>query len=167
MWEGNASLKDDNAAFGNEENAHPNEALLPLYTDVKEGMRKKMNALACANLTWTPAMCYDACRMEMNERFPKGWSGLQKHQAHELVRKVHQALGLGSTVSTIKNTPQYRDMKDQKHPFLQFSVTWPHPEKPSEQMRLMMFGNPSLIPLLKTRGWIFCYFYSFFSIFYY
>jgi hypothetical protein len=91
-WEGKASLKDDNE-YGNKENAHPNEAA-PLYIDVKEDMRKKMQALACNNLTWSPAMCFNACRKEMDASFPQGWSGLQKHQAHELIRKARHAQGL-------------------------------------------------------------------------
>jgi hypothetical protein len=163
-WEGKASLKDNNE-YGNKENAHPNKAA-PLYIDVKEDMRKKIQVLACNNLTWSLAMCFDACWKEMDASFPQGWSGLQKHQAHELVRKACCAQGLGNTVSTVENTPAYSQMKDTKHPFLQFSGTWPHPEKPEEQMRLMVFGNPTLIPFLKTQGQILSYFLLPFSIFF-
>jgi hypothetical protein len=136
---------------------HPNKAVAPLYIDVKEDMRKRM-PLARNNLTWAPNMCFDACRKEMDANFPQGWSGLQKHQAHELVRKAHHAQSLGNTVSTVENTPAYSQMKDMKRSFLQFSGTWPHHEKQEEQMRLMVFGNPTLIPLLMTQGWIFSYF---------
>ncbi len=83
-WEGKASLKDDNA-YGNEENVPPNKVVAPHYTDVKEDMKKKMHVLSCNNLTWTPAMCYNVCRKEMDVNFPKGWVGLQKLQAIELV----------------------------------------------------------------------------------
>ncbi len=164
-WEGKASLKDDNE-YGNEENVPPNEVVAPHSTDVKEDMKKKMHALSCNNLTWTPAMCYDTCRKEMDANFPKGWVGLQKLRAIELVRKLHHAQGLGNTISTVKNTPDYSQMKDSKRPFLQFSGTWPHPEKTAENMRLMVFGNPSLIPLLKTQGHIFGYFSMHFYVFF-
>ncbi len=105
-------------------------------------------------------MCYDVCRKEMDVNFPKGWIGLQKLQAIELVQKSRHAQGLGNTISTVKNTPDYSQMKDSKRPFLQFSRTWPHPEKTAENMSLMVFGNPSLIPLLKTQGLIFGLFYT-------
>jgi hypothetical protein len=126
-----------------------------------------MHAIACGNLTWTPAMCYDAWRAEMDANFPQGWVGLQKNQAVELVQKSRHAQGLGNTIATVENTPDYRNMKDNnKCPFLQFSGTWPHPDKTGEQMHLMIFGNPSLIPLLKTQGWNFGYFLWIFGYFF-
>jgi hypothetical protein len=143
----------------------PNKVVAPHYTDVKEDMKKKMHVLSCNNLTWTPTMCYDARRKEIDANFPKGWVGLQKLQAIELVQKSRHAQGLRNTISTVKNTPNYSQMKDLKCPFLQFGGTWSHPEKTAENMHLMVFGNPSLIPLLKTQGWIFDYFSMHFYVF--
>jgi hypothetical protein len=109
-WEGKASLKDDNAYGNGNENAHPNEGtrietvFAPRYTDVNEDMKKKMHAIACGNLTWTPAMCYNACRAEMDANFPQGWVGLQKNQAVEPVRKSRHAQGLGNTIATVDSS---------------------------------------------------------------
>jgi hypothetical protein len=116
---GKVSLKDNNK--GKEENAHPN-INAPLYVDVQVDMQKRMQALACNNLTWAPTMCYDTCRKEMDANFPQGWSGLQKHQACKLVRKARQAQGLRNTVLIVENTPAYREMKDTKCPLS--SVQW-------------------------------------------
>jgi hypothetical protein len=68
-------------------------------------------------------------------------------------------MGLGNTIATIANTPQYSNMANGR-PFLQFSGTWPHPEKP-ERMHLMVFGNPELIPFLKNPGQFLFYFLTY------
>ena len=86
----------------------------------------------------------------MDRLYPGAWSGLQKKQVVERVRKCRAKLGFGNIITTITDTPQYRLMTDCERPFLQAFGTYPHPEDPKEYMRMMIFANPSLLSLLKT-----------------
>lgn len=114
-----------------------------------------MGLYATQNLTWTPSTIFEECRKEIDAKFPHGWMGLQKHCCLELVRKARREMGLGNTIATVENTPAYSHMTgDTTRPFLHFSGNWPHPSPstPDERMRLMIFGNPELIPLMKNPG---------------
>jgi hypothetical protein len=77
------------------------------------------------------------------------WHRLKEHQVLELVQKSCAKLGLGNTLSTIDNTPNYNMMTDQDRPFLHCSAVWPHPEKPKRMMGTMICANPKLLKFVK------------------
>jgi hypothetical protein len=124
------------------ENAAPASANLA-WPNVKEDMCLRMIVLSTQSLRWTPGMVYDACRAEIDKKFPLGWTGLQKLHAVEIVRNSRNTMGLGNSIATVVNTPTYSNMTDSTDcSFLQFSGSWSHPVK-ADKMHLMAFGNPN------------------------
>jgi hypothetical protein len=59
-------------------------------------------------------------------------------------------LNFGDAVSTVENTPDYYQMADNERSFLQVSMTFPNPVVGENPIRIMIFGNPGLIGMLKT-----------------
>ncbi len=53
----------------------------------------------------------------------------------------------GNNISTIEKA--YSKMTDNNWAFLHFNGSWPHPNDPGKQMRMMIFGTPTLVGLLK------------------
>jgi hypothetical protein len=79
--EGEGSYDWDGKDIG-KENMPPAVIAFP---DIKEDMRRSMIVLSTQNLTWTPVQIWEACRKGVDDKFPLGWSGLQKHVAIEIV----------------------------------------------------------------------------------
>ena len=112
-------------------------------------MKRQISEIATRNLMMLPSDVWEGMKGEMERTYPDGWLGLHKQQAVSRVRKCHAQLGLGDVMLTVTDTSEYRVMTDSKRPFLQMSV-FPHPDDPEEYMHMMVFGNPTLLPLSKV-----------------
>jgi hypothetical protein len=128
------------------------DRLVVTKTVVEADMIRRTDEIATQNLTLLPAQVWSVVRAEMEENHPYGWDGLRKDQVCRRVRKARAELGLGDAITTVLNTPLYRMMSDQGRAFLQAFGSYPHPDDPNEFMCMMVYGNPSLIPMLKQRG---------------
>jgi hypothetical protein len=118
------------------------------YKNIKEEMKMKMEELSIGNLTMMPRKFWIEVRQWANEVYGGNRQGLKEHQFTKLARKRFRKLGLGNTIETIENTPEYKKMKNQDRAFLHWLICLPHPEVGKGNMRAMMFANPKLSGLL-------------------
>jgi hypothetical protein len=100
------------------------------------------------NMAKLPSMIWLDVKSFFNEEYSGNWYGLQEHQVLEMVRKCHNKLRHGSSISTLKNVPNYSKMPSKDRPFLHHSMCSPYQEKSDVMMRLMIFVNPALLELL-------------------
>ncbi len=82
-------------------------------------MARLTEDIGTEHLTLRPKKVWARVRQAMDEAHPFGWSGLFEDQVIEKVRKARIAQGLGDSISTVMNTPEYRMMKDTECAFLQ------------------------------------------------
>ena len=139
---------------GRKDDALVVDAERPVVTKflVSVEMSRLTEQIATSEMTLLPKQVWQRVRAAMNEAYPYGWSGLYEDQVCEKVRKARSALGLGDAITTVTNVREYRMMKDTERPFLQAYGCFPHPEDPKEFMSMMVFGNPTLIQMLKVTG---------------
>ncbi len=120
-------------------------------TNVAADMARITDDVATQNLTIHPKKIWERVKSEMDDTHPYGWTGLLENQVAKRVRKARTANGLGA-ISTVTNIPEYRLMKDTDRPFLQQYGCFPHPQDPMMTMQMMIYGNPTLIQMLKRKG---------------
>jgi hypothetical protein len=121
------------------------------FVDVTQEMKKKTEELSIlpGNMAKMPSMIWLDVKSFFNEKYSGNWYRLQEHQLLEMVRKCCNKLGLGNSVSTLKNVPNYSNkMPSKDRPILHHSMCSPHPEKSNVMMHLMIFANPALLGLL-------------------
>ena len=126
------------------------------YTDITLEMKARTKELATGNLTMLECKIWENIVRWANENYDRNWHGLTEQQCLAMVRRSRAKLGFGRALNTVENLPEYNMMTDSERPFLHFSAKWPHPEKPKESMRTMIFANPILLNLLKGNVDIFC-----------
>ena len=155
-WEGKEDFepvsKGVEVVEAEKENLHPN---IPVKRpkqalDVKQEMKIRISVLAVSNMKWLPKQVYDTCRAEIDKKYPSGWCVIQYNTAIDLVCNTRRQLNFGDAISTVENTPDYYQMIDNEHSFLQVSMTFPNPVVRENPIRIMIFGNPGLTGMLKT-----------------
>jgi hypothetical protein len=95
-----------------------------------------------------PLMIWLDVKSFFNKKYSGNWYGLQEHQVLKMVRKCFNKLGLGNSISTLENVPNYSKMPSKDRPFLHHSMCSPHPEKSDFMMCLTIFANSALLGLL-------------------
>jgi len=118
--------------------------------DVKQEMKICISVLAVSKMTWLLKQVHDTCRAEIDKKYPSGWCGIQYNSAIVNVCNTRRQLNFGGAVSAVENTPDFYQMSDIKRSFLQVSMTFPNPVVGENPGRIMIFGNPGLIRMLKT-----------------
>ena len=81
-------------------------------------------------------------------RYPNGCIVEDDKKIAQLVSNTRKSMGQGNNISTVEMA--YSKMKGVNRAFLHFSGEWPHPTDPDKKMRMMIFGNPTLINLLRN-----------------
>ena len=112
-----------------------------MYTDIKHEMKAKIEGFSTKNLTMGPQLAWAEVKRRANEEYRGNWCGLKEHQDQVMDKN----LGLGNTISTIKNTRDFNKISTQDRPFLQVSMFFPHPDKQNTNLQAMMFANPELL----------------------
>ena len=87
----------------------------------------------------------------MDAKYNSRWTGAQKDQICERIRATQRELNYGNIFRTVENT-SYCMMIDSVRLFLQHHLCIPDPKKPSESQHVMVFGNPTMFGLLRTKG---------------
>ncbi len=120
------------------------------FVEVTQEMKMKTEELSVLleNMAKLPFMIWLNVKSFFNKKYSGNRYRLQEHQVLEMVRKCCNKLGLGNSISTLKNIPDYSKMPSKDRPFLHHSMCSPHPEKSDVMMRLMIFVNPALLGLL-------------------
>ncbi len=113
------------------------------FVNVTQEMKKKTEDLSIlpGNMAKMPLMIWLDVKSFFNKKYSRNWYGLQEHQILKMVRKCHNKLGLGNSISTLENVPDNSKMPSKDRPFLHHSICSPHPERSDIMMRLMIFVN--------------------------
>ena len=91
-------------------------------------------------------------KKQMDEKY-ESWTGLRRDQVINLVKNTRTELNQGNAISLIEDDPNYSRMKDSKFSFLRYDACFPNPDdETKDMMRIMVFGNPELLRLLKSPG---------------
>ena len=112
--------------------------------NVAEEMKRSADNLARNTLTLAPSVIWEQTKTEMDDKYPEGWTGIQKDT---LVRRVRKA---GDAFQTLLNS-KLIFMTDSDRKFLQASTCVPNINSKGNASldRVMIFGNPALFGLLK------------------
>jgi hypothetical protein len=116
--------------------------------DVRVTMKILAEELAIKKLAARPKDVADEVYNEVKKQFPNGCIVEDAKKIADVVRTTRKDMGQGNNLGTIENA--YSMMKDMDRAFLHFFGSWPHPIDPSKKMKMMIFGNPTLINLLRN-----------------
>ena len=118
--------------------------------DVKEDMGMLADELATGveGRTMTPLQVWLAVKKVMDEKH----GSYIGHNRQYIVDRVHRSrkeMDFGDKFRAVECL--HNVMSDSDHPFLHYHASFPDRSNPKELMRLMVFANPTLIPLLKSK----------------
>jgi hypothetical protein len=149
---------EKNTELANElekENLTPKKARLAnIPKKVDETMRIRTRELATdpAYRTTAPVDLWAILKKEMDDKY-ECWTGLHRDQVLNLIKNTRTELNQGNAIAAITDTPDYYLMTDSKSAFVRYQASMPNPENETKpMMRMMVFGNPELLRLLKGRN---------------
>lgn len=137
------------------ENLTPKKAKLAhIPKNLDEVMRIRTREIATdAAYRTTPAVdIWAIVKKEMDDKY-ESWTSLHRDQVMNLVKNTRTELNQGNAIAMIEDTPDYYLMKDSKTAFFRYHASVPNPDDETKpMMRIMAFGNPELLRLLKGRN---------------
>ena len=116
--------------------------------DARVTMKILAEELAIKKLAARPKDVAIEVYNEVKKQFPNGCIVEDDKKIADVVRTTRKDMGQGNNLSTIEST--YSMMKDMDRAFLHFTGSWPHPTEQAKKMKMMIFGNPALINLLRA-----------------
>ena len=122
----------------------------PRVLNVTQEMMKTTDGLARDTLTLAQSKVWEQTKAKMDEKYPDGWTGIQKEAVVRRVRKARAGLNNGDAFQALLSSKLIY-MTDSNRKFLQFNACYPeiNAKGSTSLNRLMIFGHPLLIELLK------------------